>query len=294
MRVLLMVFIVVITGSANCFSQDTSLLKMLSDSIIATPGLSYIKGTFNGSTILNLQSVEQPAKNVLEFVVMHRLGKLNAGSYEFFGLDGPATLRLGFNYGISSRVTIGVGRSSLDKTFDGSVKYKLLRQREKTIPVSLNLFTSIVYPTLKYADKPYLKNHHRKIYTTQLIAARKFNKNLSLEVTPTWMHFNLVPKAIDNNDILAVGMGGRMKLTKRMSINAEYAYVPSGQLKSTTIYNSFSTGIELETGGHVFQLIFTNSDGMVEPYYLAKTSGSWGKGDIYFGFNISRVFNLKK
>ncbi|MEP6596585.1 MAG: DUF5777 family beta-barrel protein [Ginsengibacter sp.] len=293
MRILI-IFFCILTVSFTSFSQDSTLLKMLNDSITDVPNSNYVTGTFNGSTVLNLQTVEQPAKNVLEFVIMHRLGKINAGSYNFFGLDGPATLRLGFNYGITNRLTIGIGRSSLDKAFDGSVKYKLLRQREKDIPVSLNLFTSLVYPTLKYSDKPYLKSHHRKIYTTQIIAARKFNKNLSLEITPTWLHFNLVPKAVDKNDIIALGMGGRMKVTKRMSINAEYNYVPSGQLKSTSIYNSFSTGIELETGGHVFQLIFTNSDGMVEPYYLAKTSGSWRKGDIYFGFNISRVFNLKK
>jgi hypothetical protein len=182
----------------------------------------------------------------------------------------------------------------LDKAFDGSIKFKLMQQREQGNPISMNLFASIVYPTQKYSDKPYLERHHRKIYTTQIIAARKFNKSLSLEIVPTWTHFNLVPKAVDKNDIIALGMGGRLKVTKRMSINAEYDYVPSGQLKSTNIYNSFSTGLEFETGGHVFQLIFTNSDGMVEPYYLAKTLGSWGKGDIYFGFNISRVFNLKK
>jgi hypothetical protein len=293
MRTLIILFSFVV-GSINSFSQDTTLLKMLDDSISEAPNLSYVKGTFNGSTVLNLQSIEQPARNVLEFVIMHRLGKLNAGSYNFFGLDGPAHLRLGLNYGITNRLTVGAGRSDLDKTFDASIKYKLLRQTEQTIPVSLGLFASLAYPALKYTDKPYLKSHHRKIYTTQIIAARKFNKNLSLEITPTWVHFNLVPKAVDKNDIVALGMGGRMKLTKRMSINAEYDYVPSGQVNSTTIYNSFSTGIEFETGGHVFQLIFTNSDGMVEPYYLAKTSGSWGKGDIYFGFNISRVFNLKK
>ena len=293
MRILIIFFSIIITGSVNSFSQDTTLLKMLDDSISEAPGLSYVKGTFNGTTILNLQSVEQPAKNVLEFIIMHRFGRINDGAYNFFGLDN-ATLRMGLNYGISNRLTIGVGRSSLDKAFDGSVKYKLLRQKEKAAPLSMSLFTSIVYPTLKYTDKPYLKKTHRKIYTSQIIIARKFNKNLSLEIIPTWIHFNLVPKAIDKNDIMALGMGGRMKVTKRMSINAEYDYVPSGQLKSTTIYNSFSTGIELETGGHVFQLIFTNSDGMVEPYYLAKTLGSWKKGDIYFGFNISRVFNLKK
>ena len=289
----LTLFFFILTGSVKSFSQDTTLLKMLDDSMSEPPALSYVKGTFNGTTILNMQSVEQPAKNVLEFMIMHRFGRLNDGAYNFFGLDN-ATLRMALNYGITSRLAIGVGRSSLDKAFDGSVKYKLLRQKEQGMPVSMNLFASIVYPTLKYSDKPYLKAHHRKIYTTQIIAARKLNKNLSLEVSPTWVHFNLVPKAIDKNDIMALSMGGRMKVTKRMSINAEYDYVPSGQLKSTAIYNSFSTGIELETGGHVFQLIFTNSDGMVEPYYMAKTLGSRKKGDIYFGFNISRVFNLKK
>jgi len=291
MRILI-IFFCIITFSINSFSQDTTLLKMLDDSVSESPGLSYIKGTFNGTTVLNMQSVEQPGKSVLEFMIMHRFGRLNDGAYNFFGLDN-ATLRMGLNYGITSRLSIGIGRSSLDKAFDGSVKYKLLRQREQNGLVSMSLFASIVYPTLKYSDKPYLKANHRKIYTSQIIVARKLNKNLSLEVSPSWVHFNLVPKAIDKNDIMALSMGGRMKVTKRMSINAEYDYVPSGQFRSTTIYNSFSTGIELETGGHVFQLIFTNSDGMAEPYYLAKTSGSWGKGDIYFGFNISRVFNLK-
>jgi len=284
----------IIVCSFKALSQDSSLLKMLNDSISEPKELTFTRSTFNGTNIINLQTVEQPAKNVLQFIIMHRFGKLNDGAYNFFGLDN-ATLRLGLDYGITNGLSVGIGRSSLDKTFDGSVKIKLLRQSGNgRMPVSINLFTSIVYPTLKYSDKPYLTNTLRKIYTTQIIAARKFNKRLSLELAPSWIHFNLVPAAIDNNDLFALGMGGRMKVTKRMSVNAEYDYVPSGQFNSTNIYNSFSTGIELETGGHVFQLIFTNSAGMVEPYYLAKTSGSWGKGDIYFGFNISRVFNLKK
>jgi hypothetical protein len=266
---------------------------MLNDSITPSQGSTVIKGTFNGTNIINLQTVEQPAKDVLQFMIMHRFGKINDGAYNFFGLDN-ATLRLGLDYGITNRLSVGAGRSSLDKTFDGSVKYKLLRQKDKNIPLSVSLFASIVYPTLKYSDKPYLNGNHRKIYTSQVIIAKKFNNRLSLELAPTWIHFNLVPKAIDKNDVMALGMGGRMKLTKRTSIIAEYDYVPQGQLRSVDIHNSISAGIEMETGGHVFQLIFTNSEGMTEPYYLAKTTGSWKKGDIYFGFNISRVFNLKK
>ena len=158
----LMFFSITITCSISSFSQDTSLLKMLDDSLIEAPALDYVKGTFNGTTVLNLQSVEQPAKNVLEFMIMHRFGRVNEGAYNFFGLDN-ATLRLGLSYGITNRLTIGIGRSSLDKAFDGSVKFKLMQQREQGNPISMNLFASIVYPTQKYSDKPYLERHHRKI-----------------------------------------------------------------------------------------------------------------------------------
>ena len=124
--------------------------------------------------------------------------------------------------------------------------------------------------------------------------ARKMSSSLSLQLSPALTHFNLVPTPQDKSDILSLGIGGRMKLTKSMSINAEYNYLPGDPVVSSTIYNSLALGLDLETGGHVFQLVFTNSSGMVGHYYLAKTDGSWRKGDIYFGFNISRVFNLKK
>jgi hypothetical protein len=113
-------------------------------------------------------------------------------------------------------------------------------------------------------------------------------------VTPTYLHYNLVPTVTDKNDIFALGLGGRMKITKRMSVNAEYDIVPKNQVVSTTVHNSFSLGWDIETGGHVFQLVFSNSQSMLETQYLAQTTGTWGKGDIYFGFNISRNFNLKK
>jgi hypothetical protein len=113
-------------------------------------------------------------------------------------------------------------------------------------------------------------------------------------VTPTWLHYNLVPTVQDKNDVFAVGLGGRMKITNRMSIDAEYDVVPSGQVVSTSVHNSFSLGWDIETGGHVFQLVFSNSQSMLETQYLTQTTGTWGKGDIYFGFNISRNFNLRK
>src|SRR5579862_9738672 len=279
----------------NAFAQVNNLLKMLDDSLNADHHKTFVRGTFKATHIINTQTVEQPGAKVLEFDIMHRFGQLNQGAYNFFGLD-YASLRLGLNYGLSDRLSIGIGRSSLDKVLDGSIKYKLLRQTDgdNSMPVSVSIYSSLAYVTLRYTDKPYLTGQYRMIYSNEFLIARKISSNLSLQLTPAWMHFNLTPTAIDKNDVFALGAGGRMKITKRISINAEYNYLLPNQVQSVKTYNSISGGVDIETGGHVFQLVFTNSQGMIEPYYLAKTTDSWGKGGIYFGFNISRVFNLKK
>ncbi|HUQ96705.1 MAG TPA: DUF5777 family beta-barrel protein [Chitinophagaceae bacterium] len=283
------VFIIVILGS-NAQAQDSSLLNLLNDS--ATQN-GTVTGTFKATQIINTPTVEAPAKQNLQFMIMHRFGRINQGGYELFGLDN-AVIRFALDYGISDRLSIGIGRSSHEKVYDASLKYKLLRQHENGLPVSVSLYGLVANTRLKYADKPYLNTKLRTMYTMQLLVARKFNPKLSLQVAPAWLHFNLVPAAQDKNDVFALGFGGRMKVTKRMSINAEYTYVPSEQLVTTKLYQSLSAGLDIETGGHVFQFIFSNSVGMIAPYYIAKTTGSWGNGDLYFGFNITRNFVLKK
>lgn len=288
----LFLFILVIAG-ISLRAQDSSLLKMLDDSMTVNAAPDRTIATFKATQIINMPTVEAPGKGVLQFMIMHRFGRLNEGAYALFGLDN-ASIRFGLDYGINSRLSVGVGRSSVDKTFDGSVKWKALRQTTGAIPVSVSLYGLITNTTLRYADKPYLTARYRTAYMAQALIARKMSSRLSLQLAPALIHFNLVPKSQDKNDILSLGAGGRMKLTKSMSINAEYNYLPGHPVVSSTIYNSLSAGIDLETGGHIFQLVFTNSNGMIGPWYLAKTDGSWRKGDIYFGFNISRVFNVKK
>jgi len=253
----------------------------------------YVSATFKATQIINTPTVEAPAPGVLQFMIMHRFGKVNEGAYALFGLDN-AGIRFGFDYGINDRLSVGVGRSSFDKVYDGYFKLKMLRQATSKSPVTISLYESINHVTVRYTDKPYLKGRYRSSYQSALLIARKFSSRLSLQLTPSWLHYNLVASPQDNNNAFALGTGGRMKLTKRTSINAEYNYFPGDQMPSLDIYHSLSFGVDLETGGHVFQLVFSNSQGMVGPYYLGKTLGSWGKGDIYFGFNISRAFNLKK
>lgn len=274
-------------------AQDDNLMKMLDDSLAAGHQKEIVTGTFKATQLINAPTVEAPGRKSLQFLIMHRFGKLNEGAYELFGLDN-ASIRFGLDYGITDRLTVGVGRSSLDKAFDGSIKYKVLQQTTHSMPISLSAYGLISNYTQRYTEKTYLDARYRTSYTTQLLIARKFSRNLSLQVAPTWTHFNLVGTREDKNDVLALSVGGRMKFTKRMSFNAEYNYLLPDQVESLKVYNSLSMGIDIETGGHVFQLIFTNSAGMIAPYYLARTNGSWGKGDIFFGFNISRSFNFKK
>ena len=275
-------------------AQDNSLLNMLNDSMSVHKGKSYVTGTFKAEYIINTQTVESPANGNLNFVIQHRFGQLNSGSYNFFGLDN-ATLRLGLDYGITDDLDVGIGRSSYLKTFDGYLKYKLLKQTEgPQMPLSVSVLGTVTDYTQDEPTETYLDMRLRTAYSVQLLLARKFSRWLSLQLSPTWLHYNLVPTVNDKNDIFALGLGGRMKITRRMSIDAEYDIVPTGQVVSTSVHNSFSLGWDIETGGHVFQLVFSNSQSMLPTQYLAQTTGTWGKGDIYFGFNISRNFNLKK
>jgi hypothetical protein len=252
-----------------------------------------ITGTFKATRLANGHTVETNGRKVLLFLISHRFGTLNSGAYHFFGLD-QATIRLGLEYGITDRLNIGLGRSSLEKTFDGFLKYRLLQQKSTGMPVSLALFSSIALNSLKWQN-PEQNNlfTSRLTYTHQLLIARKFNQSLSLQLSPTLVHRNLVRTQQDENNVFALGAGGRFKLTKRTSFNLEYFYLLPGQTANDYV-NSLSMGFDIETGGHVFQLIFTNSQGMIEKFFIPQNTGSWSKGDIYFGFNISRVFNLIK
>jgi hypothetical protein len=250
----------------------------------------FITATFKGTRIVNGHSVETRKKGSLEFLISHRFGRLNTGFYELFGLDN-SNIRFGFEYALTDNLSIAIGRSSFEKTYDGYIKYKLLKQKRgaKPFPFTLTLFSSITEKTLKDyqpEDKPTFTN--RLTYTSQAIIARKISSGLSLQLIPTYIHFNTV-KSSDDNDVFAVGLGSRVKVSNRISINAEYFYTLN-PFTSINTHNSIALGVDIETGGHVFQLILTNSIAMIEKGFIAETTGNFFKGDIHFGFNISRTF----
>tara|TARA_B110000977_G_C10998711_1_gene462934 strand:- start:130 stop:984 length:855 start_codon:yes stop_codon:yes gene_type:complete len=250
-----------------------------------------VSATFKGTRVINGQSVELPAKGNLQFVIEHRFGTINSGPYELWGLD-QAQMRISFDYGLSKNTAIGVARNSFQKTFEASIKSKLLKQKlTKGSLVSITSYNAIFVNSINWSN-PERENlfSSRLSYAHQLMIARKFNQSLSLQLSPSYIHRNFVELDAMNNDYMALGMGARYKLTKRVSLNAEYFYQFKRPREEFT--NSLSLGFDIETGGHVFQLHVTNSQGMFESAFIGETTGKWSEGDLYFGFNISRVFGL--
>ena len=286
-------FIVVAMYTFPASAQDITLVNFLNDSLSGSLKTNFVTGTFKATQIVNMPTVESPPKKTLQFLIMHRFGELSDGAYQFFGLDN-AEIRFGLDYGFSKRLSVGIGRSSFEKTLDANFKFKLIRQQNAGMPMSVSLYELVTYTTFpQQKEKPFLTAQFRTAYTSQLLIARKFSRNLSLQFAPSFFHFNMVPTPKDKNDVFAAVLGGRMKIAKRMSIDAEGSYLPRGQVNSVKAFNSLSCALTMETGGHVFQFVFTNSRAMTAPLYLTKTLGSWQKGNIYFGFNISRSFNWR-
>lgn len=276
---------------SSLLAQD-DLLSLLGEE---EETIDYATASFKTNRVINLHSMESTAKGVLDIKISHRFGFLNGGFSELFGLD-AATIRIGADYGLSNQITVGVGRSSHEKTYDGFLKYKFLRQSsgKKNMPITAALLTTMAIKTIPFRD-PDRENYFssRLYYTYQLILGRKFSDNFSFQVSPTLVHRNLVRTITESNDVFAIAAATRIKLTKRVAINAEYIYLLPDQL-ADGYKNSLSIGFDIETGGHVFQLHFTNSTSMIEKGYITETVGNWWKGDIHFGFNVSRVFTVGK
>lgn len=252
----------------------------------------YTEGTFLSSRVINSHSVEGTQKGILDFRILHRFGTLNKGLYEFFGLDN-ASMRMGFDYGVSDQLSVGIGRSTYQKQYDAFIKYAILRQKLNiSMPISLSYLASGMVQTVK-DNNPLIKTSFsdRLFFANQLILARKMSKGFSLQLMPTLVHYNLVPKTADPNNLYSLGASTRIKVSHTISINSEY-YYQFNQIANTK--NSLSVGVDIETAGHVFQLHVTNSTGMTERSFITGTNGTWGNGDILFGFNISRKFEFKK
>ena len=274
-------------------AQDDLLLELTKEPIEAP-----VIATFKGTRVINGQSVETKPRGSLEFIFSHRFGRVNEGAYTLWGLD-DAFVRLGLEYGITDRLGVGLGRTSVDKSYDAYIRYKIIGQAAGKIP-----FTVTTLGTMNYKSSPKqsestvpITANDRISYVAQVLVARKFNQNFSLQLNPLLVHRNTVDQTYENNTDLALGLAGRHKITRSLAITGEYIYRLNAKQNSPPDYIRYDAvgfGIDIETGGHVFQLVFTNSLGLIERAVVTETTGNFWDGDIHFGFNITRTFQLTR
>ncbi len=301
--------------SGFSISAQDDLLSLL-DSAGGPKVHEKVSATFKTTKVINMQSTETVKRKTMDFRVTHRFGNIGpesgGGGHTLYGFDNSADIRISFDFGITDNLTLGVGRSKANELIDGLVKWKFLSQTaDNHIPLSVAFFGSMSYDPRDASQfysgtvpgPDFHQNEiHRFAYTSQLLIARKFGSRFSMQIAPTYQHRNFVAGYInadngkeETNGLFAVGVGGRIKITKRLAIIADYYYTFSDYRAGNTaspFYSPLAIGIEIETGGHVFHLNFTNASGIIENNYIPYTTDSWLKGGFKFGFNISRVFNL--
>ena len=286
-----------IATSAASYGQADSLMNMLNEG--SGSRKDYATATFKATRLINGSTVENLAYGVLDFRIEHRFGRLDQGSQNFWGIDNANT-QINLDYGVTRWLMVGVAHGVLNKENQGFAKVKLLRQAKNGSPITLNYYGAVSVETMPAPQLPAGDNWHysnRLCYANQILAARKFNESISLQIMPTLIHYNLVDSTKFSNNTIALGLGGRVKLNRRIAITGEYYY----RLNNTDLlvdgqktYNALSLGVDIETGGHVFQLMLTNCSGMTERTFVGQTTDQWGKGQLHFGFNISRVFTIVK
>jgi hypothetical protein len=293
------ILLLVLLSPCVALAQDDLLQQLEKET---PPETEYAFATFKGTRLGNGHTIETKNAGSLEFIFGHRFGPINGGAYEMFGLD-QAYVRLGFDYGITDRLSVSIGRNSTDKTLDGYLKYRAIRQSKgaKNFPVSVTALGGIAYklsPKENSDVSPEYENIDRLSYTGQFLIARKFSQAVSLQLMPTLIHKNSV-EVYEENTQFALGFGGRVKISKSMAITGEYYYNMSRPDNSTLPedrqqYDAMSIGLDIETGGHVFQILFTNAIGLTERAFITETTDNFFDGDIHLGFNVTRTFQLKK
>ncbi|HNR18567.1 MAG TPA: DUF5777 family beta-barrel protein [Bacteroidia bacterium] len=284
--------------SINAHAQE-DLLKLAMDE--NKPKNEKVEYTFKTTKLINAQTNETVHKRTLDFRVGHRFGNIGkytegkSAAHSLYGLDASADIRIAFEYGITDNLTVGISRSKVKENLEGLVKYRILQQTtDNKIPVGLTFFGNTAFTPIKDGLKIYDKTSRRLSYVAQLMVARKFSERISFVLLPSYLHRNYVFDIEDENDFFSLGVGARVKITKRTSLVADYFYNFSQYRidRNESYFNPLGAGIEVETGGHVFTIMFSNSAPLIENEFLPNTTDSWSDGGFKFSFNISRNFML--
>lgn len=290
MKKLFLAIVTLAIATSQIIAQDTtSMLNGLEEKVKSEK----VYGTFRSTRVINSHSTEMLHKGEMDFRILHRFGSVKTGYKNLFGLDN-ATFRMSFDFGITNNFMIGIGRSTQLKDVDFFAKLRVLQQTngENEIPVSILVAGGYIVTTEVSAAPKNPSIAERSSYYLQAIIGRKFSPNFSMQLSPMLVHSATTLNPTDDNTIIGLGAGARYKVSKRISLVADYNYA-IGSL-GANIRNPLSIGVDIGTGGHVFQLHFSNATGLNEKAFLTQTTGNFFNGDIRFGFNLSRVFKIGK
>ena len=295
MKKILLLSFLIISSAFTLSAQDIDPMSLL-QGLAEAPKDEPVIATFKATRLINQQTIEVGGTRSLDFRIHHHFGPFNSGAYDFWGIDGGASIRLGLEYSYNGRLQFGLGRTSYEKQIDGFLKYRLLRQTKNgSMPISVTLFSGAYRNGIKGlqisgVDK-FKYASDRLSFVQQIIIARKIDDKLSIQITPTMVHYNLVENLSDQNDAYFLGIAGRYKISNRTAITYEYGAKLLNYSESK-YYDSMGIGLDIETGGHVFQMFLTNSFGMTENQTFARTNSAWADRGFRLGFNVSRMFTL--
>ena len=294
-------------GSFSVSNAQDDLMGMLEEESAAEAKPEKILATFKGTSVINAQTIQTAKKKTLEFNIAHRFGDMdisnkqgsNLGGHTLYGLENASNIRFSFTYGITDKLSVGIGRSKMNEHVDGNLKFRFLEQKANGMPISAAYYGSAAASFVAIVADDKFEN--RMSYAHQIIIASKITRGISLEVLPTYVHRNYVDQtvlhptngSVDENDIFAIGVAGRFKFTKRMAFVFDYFHAFSEfRNADNNFYDAIGAGIEIETGGHVFHINVTNSKGLIANDIIPSTTSDWGNGAYKLGFNISRSFSF--
>ena len=294
----LLLIVILVIFSVDAFAQD-SLMTLLQAS--ATSANEKVLATFKSTKIISAQTNETLKKRNLDFRVSHLFGNMGTeagggGVHTLYGLDQSNDIRIALDYGMTDRLTVGIGRNKRQENLSASAKFRLLEQTTNgKVPLAITLFGNFAFSPKADPEGIYTPTARRMSYCAQMIIARKFSPKFSFEVLGSYLHRNLIDLRVfpeDKNDLYSLGVGGRLKLTHSFGIIADYFHNFRNESTGIKLYDPFSAGVEIETGGHVFSIMFTNAIGLLENDFIPNTSDSWSNGGSKFSFNISRIFKF--
>lgn len=259
-----------------------------------------VKHTFEHSMLINNQTIKTFKKNSLQFGIQHRFGRINQGfeegkNFDLFGILGTANIRVGVNYSITDKMSLGLGATKNNYLYDIQWKYKVLQQtKSNAIPITIVYFGNTSVKTVKEDDLIFV---NRLSYFHQLLIARKFNSRLSLQVAPLISYFNLVD-TIGEKDAKHINFGssfsGRFNVSPQGSIILEYnqPFTVSDFSNDLKTLPDVGIGFEIATKGHIFQFFITSAISIINQYNMVENTNNFAEGEVFLGFNISRNWNF--